>query len=320
MSSNVTSVLIIGAGPMTIEYVKVLDDLNIQYTVVGRGVESAKQFKDKSNKDCFVGGLQKFINENDCTKYSHAIVVTGVDALYKNTKLLIEIGIKNILVEKPGALLSSEITDITLVAKQKSINCYIAYNRRCFQSVKKAKEIIKEDGGVTSFHFEFTEWAHVIEPLKTDITIKNKWFLANSSHVVDLAFFLGGKPKQLSAYKSGSIAWHSYAKYSGAGITHDDSVFSYHANWLAPGRWSVEIMTAKHRLYFKPMESLQIQNIGSVAVTPFEINDELDKKFKPGLYIQTKAFLENNFSSLCSIDEQVENSKWFDLISGYDTK
>jgi len=320
MSSNVTSVLIIGAGPMTIEYVKVLDDLNIQYTVVGRGVESAKQFKDKSNKDCFVGGLQKFINENDCTKYSHAIVVTGVDALYKNTKLIIEIGIKNILVEKPGAMRSSEIEDLALVAKQKSINCYIAYNRRCFQSVQKAKEIIKEDGGVSSFHFEFTEWAHVIEPLKTDITIKNKWFLANSSHVVDLAFFLGGKPKQLSAYKSGSIAWHSYAKYSGAGITHDDSVFSYHANWLAPGRWSVEIMTAKHRLYFKPMESLQIQNIGSVAVTPFEINDELDKKFKPGLYIQTKAFLENNFSSLCSIDEQVENTKWFDLISGYDTK
>jgi predicted dehydrogenase len=320
MSSNVTSVLIIGAGPMTIEYVKVLDDLNIQYTVVGRGVESAKQFKDKSNNDCFVGGLQKFINENDCTKYSHAIVVTGVDALYKNTKLIIEIGIKNILVEKPGAMRSSEIEDLALVAKQKSINCYIAYNRRCFQSVQKAKEIIKEDGGVSSFHFEFTEWAHVIEPLKTDITIKNKWFLANSSHVVDLAFFLGGKPKQLSAYKSGSIAWHSYAKYSGAGITHDDSVFSYHANWLAPGRWSVEIMTAKHRLYFKPMESLQIQNIGSVAVTPFEINDELDKKFKPGLYIQTKAFLENSFSTLCSIDEQVENTKWFDLISGYDTK
>ena len=68
------------------------------------------------------------------------------------------------------------------------------------------------------------------------------------------------------------------------------------------------------------MESLHIQNIGSVAVTLFEINDELDKKFKPGLYIQTKAFLENSFSKLCSIDEQVENSKWFDLISGYDTK
>ena len=320
MSSNLNHVLIIGAGLMTIEYIKVLDDLKIAYTIVGRGEDSAKQFKEKTNKDCFVGGLQKFINENDCTKYSHAIVVTGVEALYNNTKHLIEIGIKNILVEKPGAMLSSEIEDLVLVAKQKSINCYIAYNRRCFQSVQKAKEIIKEDGGVTSFHFEFTEWAHVIEPLKTDITIKNKWFLANSSHVVDLAFFLGGKPKQLSAYKSGSIAWHSYAKYSGAGITHDDSVFSYHANWLAPGRWSVEIMTAKHRLYFKPMESLQIQNIGSVAVTPFEINDELDKKFKPGLYIQTKAFLENNSSSLCSIDEQVENTKWFDLISGYDTK
>lgn len=320
MSSNLNHVLIIGAGLMTIEYIKVLDDLKIAYTIVGRGEESAKVFKEKTNKDCFVGGLEKFINENDCTKFSHAIIVTGIDTLYKNTKHLIESGIKNILVEKPGALYSNEIQDLSLLAKQRLVNCYIAYNRRCFQSVEKAKKIIKEDGGVSSFHFEFTEWAHVIEPLKTDLSIKNKWFLANSSHVVDLAFFLGGKPKQLSAYQSGSIVWHPYSKYAGAGVTHDNTVFSYHANWLAPGRWSLEIMTAKHRLYFKPMESLHIQNIGSVAVTLFEINDELDKKFKPGLYIQTKAFLENSFSKLCSIDEQVENSKWFDLISGYDTK
>ena len=71
-----------------------------------------------------------------------------------------------------------------------------------------------------------------------------------------------------------------------------NALFSYHANWEAPGRWSVEILTPKHRLYFKPMETLQIQEIGSVAVNPVQIDDTLDKEFKPGLYLQVKSFLD----------------------------
>ena len=59
-----------------------------------------------------------------------------------------------------------------------------------------------------------------------------------------------------------------------------------------------------HRLYLRPMEQLQIQNIGSVAVNPVEIDDHLDKEFKPGFYLETKAFIEGNSQSLCSIANQ----------------
>ena len=52
------------------------------------------------------------------------------------------------------------------------------------------------------------------------------------------------------------------------------------------------------------METLQIQEIGSVVVNPVVLNDELDKKFKPGLYLQVKNYLENDFSRFCTIDEQ----------------
>ena len=321
MSNNLNrKVLIVGAGAMSVEYIKVLNELNISYTIVGRGEESALNFKEKTGVFVHIGGLEKFVQENNLKNYTHAIVVTGVDTLYNNTKLVLDAGIKNILVEKPGGINSVEIEDLANKSKKENANILIAYNRRFYQSVLNALDIIKNDGGVTSFHFEFTEWAHVIEPLKTAANIKNKWFLANSSHVVDLAFYLGGLPKQMSSYKAGELAWHPYAKYAGAGLTENDSVFSYHANWAAPGRWSVEILTNKHRLYFKPMESLQIQELGSVAVNPVQIDDTIDKKFKPGLYIQTKLFVEGNFSNFCSIKEQYENMKWYDQISGYDAK
>ena len=294
MSDNLnTKVLIIGAGAMSVEYVKVLNDLSIPYTVVGRGEQSALNFKEKTGVATHKGGLEKFINENDLKGYTHALIITGVDTLYNNTKLVLKSGIKHVLVEKPGGINTIEIEDLANISEKENANVLIAYNRRFYQSVLSALDIIKNDGGVTSFHFEFTEWAHVIEPLKTAANIKSKWFLANSSHVVDIAFYLGGVPKQMSSYKAGELTWHPFAKYAGAGVTEKNAVFSYHANWAAPGRWAVEILTNKHRLYLKPMESLQMQALGSVAVNPVQIDDAMDKKFKPGLYLQTKQYPGN---------------------------
>ena len=51
-------------------------------------------------------------------------------------------------------------------------------------------------------------------------------------------------------------------------------------------------MTHKHRLYLKPMEKLQMQKLNSVSVEEYEIDDALDKEYKPGLYKQTESFLK----------------------------
>jgi hypothetical protein len=71
-------------------------------------------------------------------------------------------------------------------------------------------------------------------------------------------------------------------------------------------------------LIFKPIETLQIQKIGSVAVEPVVIDNKLDTEFKPGLYLQTQAFLNNDLSRFCSIAQQ-ENfiNKYYLPMSGY---
>ncbi|HUQ72051.1 MAG TPA: hypothetical protein VM165_21155, partial [Planctomycetaceae bacterium] len=45
------------------------------------------------------------------------------------------------------------------------------------------------------------------------------------------------------------------------------------------------------RLHLRPMEALGVQEIGSVEVKPFALDDRLDREFKPGIYRQTEAFL-----------------------------
>ncbi|MBU2510492.1 hypothetical protein KJ966_04110 [bacterium] len=162
--------------------------------------------------------------------------------------------------KKPGGINSKEISKLNAIAKANNTQIFIAYtyNRRFYSSVLYVQEMIEEDGGVSSFNFEFTEWSHIIKKLNKPQKVLANWFYANSTHVVDLAFYLGGKPKEFCSYTAGSTEWHPKSVFSGAGITVSGVLFSYQANWNAPGRWGVEILTKQHRYYFRPMEELHI--------------------------------------------------------------
>lgn len=316
MSDNV-KVLVVGAGSMAKEYCKVLQAMQKDIIVVGRGAKGAAQFEEEMGIPVLSGGI-----ENNIVKIGelpeYAIVAVDVKQLAAVTQTLLDNGIKNILLEKPGAFTRWEMEAVCDKAAEQNAKVYIAYNRRYYASTQRALEIIKEDGGVSSFHFEFTEWAHVIEKSKHPLEAKEKTFFGNSTHVLDLAFFLGGRPKEISAYVAGALEWHSSGcVYVGSGVTEKGALFSYQANWAAPGRWAVEVLTNKHRLYFKPLETLQIQELASVAVNPVEIDDRLDKEFKPGLYRQVQSFLENiDDGKKITIAEQVEHLSLYEKIAG----
>ena len=303
-------ILLVGAGPMAVEYAKVLNALTIDYDVIGRGEASAKFFFEKTNKKVITQNIDEYyVSEN----YDAAIVAVSMEQLTNATIKLLENNFKKILVEKPAGMKSSEIQQVASLAKEKNADVLIAYNRRFYASTLAAEKMMKEDGGPTSMHFEFTEWSHVIEPLQKAKGVKENWFFGNSTHVVDLAFALGGMPKEMTSYKNGLISWHpNGAAFAGAGITDKNVLFSYNANWNAPGRWSVEWLTNKHRFILKPLEKLQVQKLGSVAVEEVAIDDKLDKDFKPGLFLQTQSFLQNDFTRFINIHQQAENALLYD--------
>jgi predicted dehydrogenase len=312
------SVWLIGASSMAQDYIKVLKELERDFTVVGRSEANAKACASSMQCEVISGGLEQFLSAHP-TICSHAIVSVGVEALFQTSKKLLIYGVKNILIEKPGAMHKEEFEVLVDLATKQDANVFIAYNRRFYASTLKAKEIIENDGGVTSFNFEFTEWGHVIAPLEKAEGVKEKWFLGNSTHVVDMAFYLGGLPKELTVFTSGSLDWHpSSSIFAGAGISEKNALFSYQANWESAGRWSVEVLTKEHRLIFRPMEKLQIQKRGSIAQTFDETIDyDLDDNFKPGLYLQTKYFLENNFKEICTLEEQCDMINTYNKIANY---
>ncbi|PCJ89616.1 MAG: myo-inositol 2-dehydrogenase [Flavobacteriales bacterium] len=305
---------------MARDYAKVLNALETGFLAIGRGEKSAHDFESETGNKVISGGLDQFLSAKPELPES-AIVAVGIEALSETTQLLLKYGVKKILLEKPGVGYPEEINELVQLTQEKDAQVLLAYNRRFYTSIIKAKEIIEQDGGVTSFNFEFTEWSHVIKDLKKTEAEHHNWFLGNSTHIVDSAFYLCGKPKEISTYVSGegNLNWHpKSSNFSGAGITETGALFAYHANWEAPGRWAIEVLTKKHRLIFKPIEKLQIQEIGSIAVNEVNsIDYSLDEQYKPGLYLQTKAFLEGDCGEFCNVFEQQKAMECYRGMSNY---
>ncbi len=311
-------VLVVGAGKMAIEYAKVLKALGIKFSTVTRGLAKAEAFETVTGTKVFPGGLEIFFSEAKESDFTHAIVAVSIESLAHSCKVILDKEIKNILLEKPGSKSISELSALIEEVKKANAQVFIAYNRRFYASVAAAKEIICKDKGVQSFHFEFNEFSQQVAALNKPMDIKQIWFLANSTHVADMAFFLGGKPALISSFASGSLPWHNAASiFAGAGKSISGALFTYNANWHAPGRWGIEIMTNNHRLVFKPLEKLSIQKIGNLQAEQVFLNDEKDISYKPGIYMQVESWLKEDYKNLCDIDEQLIMMKWYYKIGNY---
>lgn len=311
------TMLLVGAGPMAIEYAKIFKSLGITPITVGRGKTSAEKFTAETGMPVVLGGIDAWLTDAGNQLPKSAVVAVGEKWIGSTAKALLGRGIRHLLLEKPGGYDPSDIRSVCAKAVEVSATVYVGYNRRFYASVEAARKIIIEDGGVASFNFEFTEWGHVISGVEKEDGVKEQWFLSNSTHVIDLAFHLGGMPTEMSSYSSGGVTWHPTASvFAGAGKSASGALFSYQANWEAPGRWGVEILTRKSRLIFRPLEKLQIQKIGSVAIEMVEVDDAIAKDFKHGLYKQVEAFLNLDSAILPTILDQVEVLDWYLKIRG----
>ena len=308
---------LIGTGPMAKDYVKVLQSLKEEVLVIGRSPESTAAFASAHNVNAVAGGVAGFLDTRPALPAA-VIVSVSVEQLAPVTAQLLRYGVRKLLVEKPGGLDSQEIGELAALAKVKNAAVFIAYNRRFYTSTLEARQLIEADGGVTSFNFEITEWSHVIANHQKDPRVMERWFTANTSHVIDMAFHLGGKPKEICSFHAGSTPWHpASSNFVGAGVSTNGALFTYYGNWRAPGRWSVEICTKAHRFIFRPMEELQVQNIGSVAVERVTLDDHLDKEFKPGLFLQVRNFLSGITDSFCTVHDQITNVVMYESFAGY---
>lgn len=288
---------LIGAGRMARAYADVLKALDVTPVVVCRSVASAERFTQETGLRTIAGGIEAALASN--SPPDRAVIAIDVPELAATTIRLVQAGCRHVLIEKPAGVNLKEVSELAEVAQARDARIYVAYNRRFYGSVLAARKGLAEDGGAVSMTFDFTEASDAIVKIGHRPEVLNEWLLANSTHVIDTAFFLAGAPDHWTGTVDGALDWHQRAaRFAGYGRTDGGVLFSYLADWDAPGRWAIEISSRLRRFILKPMEQLQVQHRGSFKVETSAPTDDLDQRFKPGLFRQTRAFLHGDDADL----------------------
>ena len=300
--------LLIGCGNIGIEYVKCLEDIKVPFDIVKK-TPFKKDIKNNFRmvRDIYVKDLTSFRFEK---KYQNIILCTPIELLFDHLNYILENckDIENILVEKPGCQFACQMEEII---KKSNTNIYIGYNRRFYSSVKKILDIIEKDSPI-ELNLEINE----PYPEK----INNNYFINQTSHVIDLAFFICGFPRIINTEIKGEgiIQNHLRGSYfEGNGITKKSIPFKYKGRWVeTKKKWKIEIKLKSGKvLILSPLEILKIKEGDKIIELE---KDSIDINFKPGLYNQIKNFIDGNFSNFLSIETQKNNCiKYYYPMSNY---
>lgn len=317
--------LLVGAGDMAVEYVKALGHLDVskeRIFVVGNTKAKTEEFSRKTGLLAVPGGLKAL---KAGPQFNQAIVAVSHTQLVDVTRLLMRKNCRWILLEKPGALYKAQLEMMEREANEFGVQIFIAFNRRFYPSVEKARQTIKDDGGLLSCFFDFTEVEQLVLLEKNvkflGTEALQRWGIINSLHVIDLFLYFSGIPQPFFPYQTGSMSWHpAAARFCGSGITERGVSFSYLSTWDGAGRWGVELTTSFHKMILRPLEALVWQERGKFQLDQIEVTAE-PEGLKPGFYGQVRAFLEATAGKaddrLCPLPRAIEHFAIAEKILGY---
>ena len=298
-------VWIIGAGNMGKAYAQALNVLGKSFTVVTRGARNAETLRTSLKSNVFVGSLE----DAKALLPSPTQVIIAVNTINVPSVLssLLDSMRIPILVEKPGFISSKAVDRFINSSSDSNALVYIGYNRKSYKSVKYLKNILDRDPP-SSIFFDFTEFSDIVATSNYPSSVKKRWIIENSSHIIDLFVHLAGAwpCEKLSAhFSSGCLDWHpSSAVFAGFGITTNNVRYSYSSDWSCPGRWSVECKTPSTTYLLKPLERLSYLKRGEKHYQSLELDYTDDIICKPGILQQSTSFLSGDIQNLNSLQEQ----------------
>ena len=314
------SVLIIGGGYMGKEYAHVLEQLGINdVTIVTKSPKQASDFSAKFDYTILDGGFEKQLSS--VGKKDLVIIAIPTELLISATKLAIKTGQTRILLEKPGSLFHKELFSLNEIIDQQKVR--IGYNRLLYPNFHKIKQLAKNEGGITSCKFDFTEWIHKIPFGVYQQDEYTLWGISNSLHVISMAFELIGMPKEIASFQFGKLDWHTSGSiFVGAGMSEENIPFSYHANWESSGRWMVEIMTKENSYRLMPLEKIFVCKKGTVEWKTVDFQVAF-QELKFGIAEEVVAMLDDELEDeigMVTLEKAIEYNKLAEKIFGYDTK
>jgi predicted dehydrogenase len=194
------------------------------------------------------------------------------------------------LIEKPPGLSAKETESLAHIANETNCLNMVALNRRFYSVMQRAREEILRVGPLVSVLVEGPERLGEVKAVGIHPPeIIEGLLFANSIHCIDLLRYFGGDVEHISATSS---RWDEEQKNSfGALIRFQNGATGHYvAHWMSPASWAVTLYGMGRRISLNPLEKATlIDSDRSEKILPV---DEVDLKFKPGLYGQNRFFLD----------------------------
>lgn len=213
----------------------------------------------------------------------------SLDAQYAVACQLLPRGIPTLL-EKPPGLSLAEYLHLCELAERHSTPVMVAVNRRHYSVVARA---IDDAGGLSTIEAVSVEWSedprHLMQRGFNAEQVARTVY-SNSLHGLDLTTYLAG------AVDDAQVIGCSFGEplrwmMSLQGISERGVLVNFQSTWDSPAKWRVSFCTPGRRYTFAPLESCQVLESGKKDARAIE-PDEVDSRFKPGFYGQSRAFLE----------------------------
>ena len=187
----------VGAGRMTKEHLKVFSKIkNVKISgITTRTIKKAKILQKKYPELIIYKNLNQMLLD---LKPDGVIVSVSENSLQRVCKILFKFKYP-LLIEKPiGCNFKQNLNILNQLKKYKKKNCYVALNRRFFNSTLKLIEELKKDKGKRKIYINDQQYnLKSIYPHKEKIVRKNMMY-ANSVHLLDYVNILArGKIKSV---------------------------------------------------------------------------------------------------------------------------
>lgn len=314
------SATVLGYGNMGREYVKALRFLGVgNVHVCSRSSTPLAELEGMPGVRTLAGGYER--STEKAVRGELGIVATPTADLVAAASHLLNQGFRQLLIEKPVSLKSAEIQALAATGEAHGADIACAYNRVAYPSFHEALFRARQDGGITSCQYTFTEFVHRIGPGKFSTDELTRWGVANSLHVLSMAHGLIGLPDRWQCFRQGAISWHpSGAVFVGAGVSEQNIPFDYHADWGSTGRWSVELHTAKSSYKLCPLEQVFKRTSATGDWDPLDVS-VVAPEVKAGVVEEVAAMLLEPATrpvKLPTLSQTAQLTRYAEQVFGYE--
>ena len=314
---------VVGYGFVGKEYVKALRRLGVRRMRVCSRSAAPMAELAQEGLSTVAGGFDKlnFVPEPG----ELGIIGTPCSSLIPAAQHLIGLGFRKLLIEKPVAWQSAEVERFAAFCVRTQVDAAVAYNRVAYPAVLELLARGAAEGGFTSCRYTFTEMVKPDWPRRFRADDLARWGFANSLHVLSLAHCAIGMPGPSSHYHAGQgrFAWHEGSNVlTGAGVSERGIPFSYHADWGAADRWSVELHTAAASYRLCPLEELR-RKTASLAEWEKVPLDVFDPGLKVGFAEELAVMLKPDLRELVpmyTLSQTAALARFGEAVFGYAKK